>query len=105
VTITIVVTPTTTGRQTALALISATGDDARPDNNVRTVVIDTVPVVPLTRRLLTRHQQAEQRQLNLYVRRLSALLRAHQLLERRLLVARPFTAPPPAAPIPTPFPF
>jgi hypothetical protein len=54
---------------------------------------------------LNRHQQLERRQLNLYFRRLNALLRAHQLLERRLLRASPFTVPPPAAPIPTPFPF
>jgi hypothetical protein len=61
--------------------------------------------VPLARRQLNRHQQAERRQLNLYFRRLNALLRAHQLLERRLLRASPFTVVPPAAPIPTPFPF
>ncbi|HEX8202039.1 MAG TPA: hypothetical protein VF590_16305 [Isosphaeraceae bacterium] len=61
--------------------------------------------IPLSRRELNRHQRAEQRQLNLYFRRLSALLRAHQLVERRLLRASPFTVPAPAAPIPTPFPF
>jgi len=61
--------------------------------------------VPVSRRDLNRHQQQERRQLNLYFRRLNALLRAHQLLERRLLRASPFTVPPPAAPIPTPFPF
>ena len=33
------------------------------------------------------------------------LLRAHQLVERRLLRASYFVVPPPAAPIPTPFPF
>lgn len=72
------------------------------------VAADTDPLpgsVPLSRRDVNRHQQAERRQLNLYFRRLSALERAHQLLERRLLTEFPFQVPPPAAPIPTPFPF
>lgn len=61
--------------------------------------------IPVSRRQLNRHQQLERQQLNLYFRRLRALLRAHQLLERRLLRASHFTVPPPAVPIPTPFPF
>jgi hypothetical protein len=72
---------------------------------VKTQPIKASQTVPLSRRQLNRHQQQERRQLNLYFRRLNALLRAHQLIERRLLRASPFDVPAPVAPIPTPFPF
>jgi choice-of-anchor C domain-containing protein len=100
-----VVASNASGTLTAQASVTASVDDPDLSNNSRSVVVSSPASVPLTRRLLNRHQEAERRQLNLYFRRLSALLRAHQLLERRLLVAKPFDVPPPAAPIPTPFPF
>ena len=48
---------------------------------------------PVSRRELGQHQVLERRMFNLNIRRLNALLRAHQLLERRLLQIDPLDGP------------
>ncbi len=96
--------PTRWTAATAVAVLPAQGDRFAA-NDSRQAVTVVLTATPSNLRELNRHQVAERRQLNLYRRRLQALLRAHHLVERRLLLVFDFAVPAPVAPIPTPFPF